>query len=910
MPIRSLATLFLLVTALATLPGNACARILPNGDFDKGKEGWGLSQQEMARAEFSVVPADSPNGGNAARIRVEVNGPAHRLQLSQSFPNQRLVPGKGYVLLFWARATQPTTLQILLMNRNKPWENLGVRRTLSLNTQWKQYRYVFRGRSSTQPVGKVNFFLGRSQGTVWLDGVAIEPYDPKAVEPDGPILQTDDWRLQFFKNGAIGRLVHKPTGRVLIQPSADRRAYELTLDKSGMRQTITSDQATADKAERFDDGLGIRFVARHPGLTVTLSYQVDQQTGLLACRGTVKNSSDAAVTRMTFPIINAPAQLGDRSDDDVLLYPAFDGMVIDDPRQTFRDNAGDLSGDYPGPLSCQVMAYCDPAAGLYMATRDPDGYPKQFTVTPGFQIQFSISHMAPAVAGEDMAPTYPVIIGPFTGDARRGGTSWYDAANIYRTWAACQSWAQRKVRDRRDTPEWLRRGALVTLYNPRQMTPPGDQSKLEAFLKDYRNRFQIPVLPNNRGYERYGTWCAQQYRPVMPDEATFRGSAQVARSLGGQSMIMLSGYRWTIQQRTPEGALYDGQQLFDREVAPWAVHGPDGKPVIQTSTKKSDFHGQKWSRLCRATEYAKNSIVDFSKYCVRNGYSVIHFDQEVSGAYAASVCWSKDHGHPPGDGRWIHLAMADLYARICAACRPLDPDFALSMEEPNELYLPWLNMCQERPFGITNEWPVVRPGTRSVPLFMYLYHENLIGWAAFYPWKSGGHPCYVLAKGFTVGQMPGLVPPQGLRGMNAAQQARFMTLMQRCVTGYRTFAHDYLVWGRMQRPLTLAIPARRFKVTRGGAKQPDIVVPAVAHEVWTLDDGRIGVVMVNPQPTAVRLPMDLTPLLGGRTVVAVQEISTSGGRRTHETPRFELDVPALDMVLLEISGLNHHPRPR
>jgi len=375
-------------------------------------------------------------------------------------------------------------------------------------------------------------------------------------------------------------------------------------------------------------------------------------------------------------------------------------------------------------------------------------------------------------------------------------------------------------------------------------------------------------------------------------------------------MIMLSGYRWTIQQGTPEGELYDGQQLFDREVAPWAVHGPDGEPVIQTSTKKNDFHGQKWSRLCRATEYAKNSIVDFSKYCVRNGYSVIHFDQEVSGAYAASVCWSKDHGHPPGDGRWVHLAMADLYARICAACRPLDPDFALSMEEPNELYLPWLNMCQERPFGITNEWPVVRPGTRSAPLFMYLYHENLIGWAAFYPWKSGGHPCYVLAKGFTVGQMPGLVPPQGLRGMNATQQEQFMTLMKRCVTGYRTFAHDYLVWGRMQRPLTLAIPSRRFKVTRGGAQQPDIVVPAVAHEVWTLDDGRIGVVMVNPQPTAVRLPMDLTPLLGRRTDVAVQEISASGGRRTHETPRFELDVPALDMVLLEISGLNQRPRPR
>lgn len=44
------------------------AQILTNGDFQTGAEGWGLSQQEMARAEFTTVDSDSPAGGKAGRI--------------------------------------------------------------------------------------------------------------------------------------------------------------------------------------------------------------------------------------------------------------------------------------------------------------------------------------------------------------------------------------------------------------------------------------------------------------------------------------------------------------------------------------------------------------------------------------------------------------------------------------------------------------------------------------------------------------------------------------------------------------------------------------------------------------------------------------------------------------------------
>ncbi len=876
------------------------AQVVSNGDFERGTQGWAWSQQEMARGEFAAEPSDSPAGGNAGRVTVTTNGPPHRLQLMHNFANAALVPGEGYVLRFCAKAERPTGFRVALLNRNKPWGNVGLQRSVTVDAQWKTFRFPFRARRSEQEFGKVDFFLGDVRGTVWIDGVAIEPYDPQTVTPEGPRLDAKSWSLRFFKTGAIGRLIHEPSGRVLVEPSEDRAAYEVTFWKDGASEAVSSEQATSIRAEPLGDS-GYRFIAEHPRATVNVLYRVDPATGMLECRSRIENRSDAAITQFKFPILNAPEMLGEESDDDVLLYPVFDGAVVDDPKTTFRAGRGTLDQTYPGALSCQVMALCDPAAGLYVASHDPEGYAKRFTVESRFQTQLSITHLAPALPGEDLKTPYPIVVGPFVGDPQRGGTSWYDAADRYRRWSQEQPWARRTVRTRPDTPDWLRQGALVTFYNPRQITPSGDQSKLEAFLKHYTERFGVPLMPNNRGFERYGTWCAQEYLPPMPDEATFRGSAALARRLGGRSMIMLSGYRWTIERTTPEGEEYSSQERFDREVARCAVHDAAGKPYVGTSTRPNDYHGRKWSRMCRATEFAKETLVDLSRYFVESGYSVIHFDQECSGAYSASVCWAADHGHPPGHGRWVHLAMADLYERIREACDPLDPDFMLSMEEPNELYLPWLNLCQSRPYGITPEWPVVPPATRSVPLFLYLYHENLVCWAAFYPWKSAGRPWYSLAKGFTIGQMPGLVPPQNLRGMRPEHEERFTTLFANCMTGYRTFARDYLVWGRMERPLAIDVPQRSLSREAGGKPLRPIVVPAVSYEVWSLDDGRVGVLFVNPETEPHELEVNLAPLVSDAKRPAIRETSTQRGRREHASPKVRLTIAPLDMLLVELS---------
>ena len=154
----------------------------------------------------------------------------------------------------------------------------------------------------------------------------------------------------------------------------------------------------------------------------------------------------------------------------------LNGDAVDDPKKTFRRGKNRVSNTYPGSISCQVMAVCDPAAGLYMASHDPDGHGKTFTVEAGFHHELSIAHLAPYVEGADLRVPYPILIGTFTGDPKRGGTSWYDTAKIYRHWSQQQEWAKLKVRTREGEVFLLRFNALFDAW---AIVLPGDETGID-----------------------------------------------------------------------------------------------------------------------------------------------------------------------------------------------------------------------------------------------------------------------------------------------------------------------------------------------------------------------------------------------------------------------------------------------
>lgn len=860
------------------------ANVVANGDFEAGTAGWTLSQQEGAKARLTTPTGDSPAGGRAASIKIQKRGLVQHLQLRYVFPTTALSPGEAYELSFLARATEPSEMPVMVINASRPWNVLGMRRTAALSGEWQEFRFPFRARESDQDFACVDFFLGQCRGTVWLDAVRLVAYTRRPALADGPKLEGGSWRLELTKSGAVARFIHKPSGEHLLLGSADDPVYELIVRDDAKSRILTSADATGYRTERIRRTGATRWTYFHDDLEVVLVVERTEDD-LAALSISIVNRGDAAVTSATYPILRAPIRLGESSEDDVILLPAFDGGVVENPMKNVPAAGGGFTGAYPGPLSCQLLAYYDGTAGLYLAAHDPEGHPKQFALQSDVDFTFRIRRLAPMTPGTDVEAGYPVVLGAFSGD-------WHDAADIYRNWSHRQPWCQRPLTAEGKTPDWLKGGALVVSFDP-HWAP--DAETLTAHLDRFKTRYNTPLIVNNRGWERYGMWTGQEYFPAYPSDEAFREAAALIRKSYGRGMIMLSGYRWTIEKKQRDGSVYSSAERFRREVEPFVVFDVLGKePLIGTSDRLKDWRGQRWATLCRATEFAKRTIVDVAKRCVQDGYSVIHFDQEVSGNYGAAVCGSRDHGHPPGDGRWIHLAMADLYERIRRECEPLDAGFALSMEEPNELYLPHLNLCQCRPYGVTPEWPGVRPMTRTVPLFSYLYHDYLIQWAAFYPWKSAGHRTYSLAKGFSAGLMPGLQPDK--QTLPEKGDTPYSTLFSRCMAAYIGFAHDYLMFGRMRKPLDINVPTRTLSL---GKKWGHTTAPAVFNSVWECSDGRIGVVFINPEEEAHKVAADLTSLRARREPA---HIRVTAGQGSHEIQgsTFAADIAPLDIVLIEL----------
>lgn len=88
----------------------------------------------------------------------------------------RMIPirkGRPYELTFRARADESRTIQALLNEDHGPWNNLGLRETSTLSTDWQPYRYVFTA-VDNEPNASINFWLGDSTSAVEFDAVRFD----------------------------------------------------------------------------------------------------------------------------------------------------------------------------------------------------------------------------------------------------------------------------------------------------------------------------------------------------------------------------------------------------------------------------------------------------------------------------------------------------------------------------------------------------------------------------------------------------------------------------------------------------------------------------------------------------------------------------------------------------------------
>jgi hypothetical protein len=667
------------------------------------------------------------------------------------------------------------------------------------------------------------------------------------------------------------------------------------------------------RSERLSGGVRLSFsyegLAGRP-LSVMVEVTLPDQSPRAEWRIRVQNDDPSLVlSNVAFPLIFGLSSVGNRGDDDALVFPQLDGMLVNNPGSAMGAGEG-LFATYPADLSLQMMAVYDGDTGLYLAAHDPGGHPKTFAYTPlpwegETATLFTINHALPEVGGHDFAPDYPAVLGPFDGD-------WYDASMVYKVWAVQQPWTPSPLADRSDVPAWWKAASpvisSVSYTDDGRAVLPAE--RMPAWAGDYATYLERPVTLLTFGWEKHGPWTGPDYFPPRDGEETFRTATEALHADGNHKFVYVSGTVWRLSRK--ELPNYDDTARFESVGRPYAAHEQDGTPRFDSFYASI---GWRAARMCPATAFWQDAVVSTASDAAELGVDAVSVDEFPIGSIYP--CYADDHGHARGSGPWQGAAYRAILERARREGRTANPDLALTSEEPNEFYLDLLDgyvSRDNRPDSFLYAQHLRRFGERLdlVPLFSAVYHEYTLTFAEPVP----VHPAGVdleeyrtsLNRGIASCFVRGKIPSADVTKISEADEG-LLDLFRRAAQATSGYAYDYAVLGRMLHPPEIAVSRvtvdwRDVDLTTGDTQTRQMTSPAVLSSAWQSPSGHVGYLLSNitGEPQEFDLPLKAEGLSGPYLVYAVRdgayEVLSEGDSLP---PAVEIALPPQGVALVAIA---------
>ncbi len=628
------------------------------------------------------------------------------------------------------------------------------------------------------------------------------------------------------------------------------------LDDNGDGHKTDSDMLTMT-AEASSDSIFLHYINEEH--TFSAKASVTAENGELHWHISVDNRTDSILEWVEYPCIAVKDELLDNGGDATLFWPALEGQLITD--STARDKhwfkyweidgqTGTYGGYYPGSCPMQFMAYYTRDCGLYFAAHDARHMPKTveyYEKDNGIVLEFRL--FASGAMGHFDAG-YDMVMRAFTGD-------WYAAADIYRDWMKEHTALPVKLYENDTLPAWLADSPVVAIYPVRGTKDTGDMTPncyfpyeralpyIEALAKDFDAR--IMALPTH--WEGPAPWAPPYVWPPFGGEEMFISFVDALHAQGNLMGVYCSGIGWTtysfldptldlsdkydahLMCRTPKNTIEQSRVIG----APIRY----GYDMCPHDTKVDDIVAGEILSLARAG-------CDYSQY----------FDQNLGGA--PSICFARDHGHPPAPGVWENEDMLRLYDR-------LHTDLA---REGRQMLLGCENAASEPFIGhlAINDlrWSVGLRCAKPVPAYAYLFHEylnnfmgNQSGFAdAFSLEENPDNMLFRIAYAFTAGDMLTVVlAGEGLLHWGWSvpwdivppKQEPIKALI-RNLNPWRTKRPEYLRFGRMEQPHPVTGCGEFVLYRRDGTT---VTYPQVLTSRFTAPRGTTAQLLVNYQKTAV-----------------------------------------------------------
>ena len=452
-----------------------------------------------------------------------------------------------------------------------------------------------------------------------------------------------------------------------------------------------------------------------------------------------------AVVRTMFPRLALPAILGESGTDDVYLPATGHRNAVKNPSARVTGWSNDMF--YPQNMVAQFSCFYDPQGGRYYACEDREGYPKaiEFVRTSdGFLLTFSRFGFD---VGESCQP-YDIVTRAFRNENGEM-TDWRDAAEIYRAWALRQPWCGTPRMERLDQPEWMRTGTPGFVRFGSEWL--GKPDLIRAWVRDYwRRRFpDIPLVVALWGWEHHGKWVTDEYFPFFPSDADFRALVADLRKMDAHVFLWPSGYNRTVTYlRQVNGSFrHDVRAALDEALGEALAVDVDG---CRQRERKFWLGGGESAAMCSAHVKTKAWMNEsLARVLGRAGAELLQMDQVVGGM--TPICWSRNHGHQPGNGLWRVRSFLEQLTSWREILRQEHPNGGIvGVEEPCEQAVGLVGIqdyrdCQEN-------------GVENTSVFSYLYHEFVP------PFQSNPHvfslPVRMSAHCAVDGQIPHFTPSE------------------------------------------------------------------------------------------------------------------------------------------------------
>ena len=676
---------------------------------------------------------------------------------------------------------------------------------------------------------------------IWLLAAGVAP---------AATLENDRLRVVFDDaHAAMTSFVDKATGREFIRGESSG-LYALTFwDAGRKRVSLTEHDAQAKVMVRERTAI---ITSTNAERKITVRVECNLAGDALECRMEVKNASPLALYAVRFPAVEFPVRLGESAEDDRVLLPQCDGAVLENPEANLR---GARVSNYPGGASVQLLAFYDATAGIRVTALDGGGYRKAIGVERrGAGLRLHMVHYPAIAPGQDFTLPYAVELAVFHGD-------WESAAAEYRKWAVKQKWCRKRLDERAaELPEWLRQMPLFYTMSVRGATadhqPALRYGVLAEHVEGYAKLLNSPVVAMPMSWEKQGPWVTPDYFPPVGGDEAFQALTARLLAGGNRSMVFFSGLKWTLRK----GEAFDATEAFAREGEASAIVADDGKTLVVG--KPGDDTGQ-YAELCPATRYAQDLMSRLSQRVTELGVTAVQMDQLVGGG--SPPCYSEKHGHLAGGGNWQAEAVYRMLARLRSEGKKRNPDFALSVEEPGEYFIPVLDTYHARDYA-EGRWPRDGKGIRGVPLFTFIYHAYLLGYGGDSAGISTGASAqniYSAAANLVNGKITAAAVWG--RSLPAEQvEKRQLELLAAALAMAKGPAREFLLYGERMPTPRLDVPEVKIPVwIQSAGKAEERTFPAVAQALWRLRDGRMGWVAVNVSGEAVKVTV---PLRGGEPV--------------------------------------------